>query len=140
MPSLMTQIQCSLTCLRTLIILRDIEKPTESEQAEQVRRSVWRRESDIRNELDRTKEELNHATDRVLEVEQKCNNFESRAQAAESRYKNALRSLKELEELKSASSTEMSDTSMANLSLNGQHPPDEREREKLVNHILDGRK
>ncbi|KAI8380175.1 kinase-like domain-containing protein [Blakeslea trispora] len=121
-------------------ILRDIEKPTESEQAEQVRRSVWRRESDIRNELDRTKEELNHATDRVLEVEQKCNNFESRAQAAESRYKNALRSLKELEELKSASSTEMSDTSMANLSLNGQHPPDEREREKLVNHILDGRK
>ncbi|KAI8059912.1 kinase-like domain-containing protein [Gilbertella persicaria] len=117
-------------------ILRDIEKPSESEQAEQVRRSVWRRESDIRNELDRTREELSHATDRVLEVEQKCNDFESRAQAAESRYKNALRSLRELEELKTASNTEMSDT-MANMTLNGGHP-DDKEREKLVNHILDG--
>ncbi|OAD06051.1 hypothetical protein MUCCIDRAFT_117701, partial [Mucor lusitanicus CBS 277.49] len=119
-------------------ILRDIDKPTESEQAEQVRRSVWRRESDIRNELDRTRDELNHATDRVHEIEQKCDDFENRARAAENRYRDALRNLRELEELRSPTSLSesgLSDT-MSTMSLVNGHS--QEEREKLVNHILDG--
>ncbi|KAI8640355.1 kinase-like domain-containing protein [Parasitella parasitica] len=119
-------------------ILRDIDKPTESEQAEQVRRSVWRRESDIRNELDRTREDLNHATDRVLEIEQKCDDFENRARAAETRYREALKNLRELEELKSPTSlseTGLSETVSSSLPITNGHT--QEEREKLVNHILD---
>jgi predicted RNase H-like nuclease (RuvC/YqgF family) len=136
-------------------ILRDIDKPTESEQAEQVRRSVWRRESDIRNELDRTREELNEAAGRVLEIEQKCESFESKARAAETRYREAVRNLRELEELKSPlteeelpkkhpalneslASMSLNNTgSTAQSSLNGLNTPEERE--KLVSHILDGK-
>ena len=118
--------------------MRDIDKPTESEQAEQVRRSVWRRESDIRNELDRTRDELNHATDRVLEIEQKCDDFENRARAAETRYRDALRNLRELEDLKSPTSLSESGLNerMSNVSIANGHT--QEEREKLVNHILDG--
>lgn len=130
-------------------ILRDIDKPTESEQAEQVRRSVWRRESDIRNELDRTREELEHATGRVLEIEQKCDDFETRARAAEARYRDALKNLRDLEDIKSPTTAEeehlikkptITDT-LNNMSIaNGNVVvPDEREREKLVSHILDGK-
>ncbi|KAI8975346.1 kinase-like domain-containing protein [Mycotypha africana] len=155
-------------------ILRDINKPTESEQVDQVHRSVWRRESDIRTELDRTRRELNHATDRVLEIEQKCEDFETRARAAESRYREALRSLRELEELKMSAATSPVTAgnpntpttsaaanedegqrkasiidSMANMYIYTGHaappaaaaatavPAEDREREKLVNHILD---
>ncbi|KAI9475629.1 MAG: kinase-like domain-containing protein [Benjaminiella poitrasii] len=130
-------------------ILRDIDKPSESEQAEQVRRSVWRRESDIRSELDRTRQELNHATDRVLEIEQKCDDFENRARAAENRYREALRNLRDLEELRSPTSTLVDDEyhtkkplltdTLANMTISSSngHVPEEREREKLVNHILD---
>ncbi|KAI8890013.1 kinase-like protein [Backusella circina FSU 941] len=78
-------------------ILRDIEKPTESEQADQVHRSVWRRESDIRTELDKTREELNQATELALEIEQKCDTLESRARTAEARYRDTMRSLKEIQ-------------------------------------------
>lgn len=123
-------------------ILRDIEKPTESERAEQVKRSVWRRESDIRNELDRTRDELNMATDRVLEIEQKCEDFEGRARAAESRYRDALKSLRELEEsrsptLSSGEKTPLISESLANMNISYGHT--QEEREKLVNHILDGK-
>jgi WNK lysine deficient protein kinase len=127
-------------------ILRDIEKPSESERAEQVKRSVWRRESDIRNELDRTRDELNMATDRVLEIEQKCEDFEGRARAAETRYRDALKNLRDLEELKSPTTSLPLTTSgddkrpllsetLANMTLG--HT--QEEREKLVNHILDGK-
>lgn len=132
-------------------ILRDIDKPTESEQAEQVRRSVWRRESDIRNELDRTRDELNQATERVIDIEQKCESFESRARAAETRYRDAVRNLRELEEMKSSLVEEesikkpslnealasMAIGSTGSTSTNGLNTPEERE--KLVSHILDGR-
>jgi WNK lysine deficient protein kinase len=128
-------------------ILRDIDKPSESEQAEQVRRSVWRRESDIRNELERTRAELNQANERVLEIEQKYDTYESRVLAAENKYREALRTLKELEELKLPAMTEVDNKPpseiMNNLSINSPSTAvsqslDEREREKLVNHILDG--
>ena len=119
-------------------ILRDIDKPTELEQAEQVRRSVWRRESDIRNELDRTRDELNHATDLVLEIEQKCDDFENRARVAETRYRDAVRNLRELEDLRSPTSLSESglNETMSNISIANGHA--QEEREKLVNHILDG--
>lgn len=129
-------------------ILRDIDKPTVSEQAEQVRRSVWRRESDIRNELDRTREELEHAQCRVLEIEHKCDEFETRARGAEARYRDALKNLREIEELKSPIVNEEEypikkatvTDSLSNMAItNGHIVPDEREREKLVSHILDGK-
>ncbi|KAI7901213.1 kinase-like domain-containing protein [Cokeromyces recurvatus] len=134
-------------------ILRDIDKPSESEQAEQVRRSVWRRESDIRSELERTRQDLNHATDRVHEIEQKCEDFENRARAAENRYREALRNLRDLEELRSPTSTLVDDEyhltkkpllsdTLANMTISSSHNGhmlDERERERLVNHILDGK-
>ncbi|KAG0163720.1 hypothetical protein DFQ28_011316 [Apophysomyces sp. BC1034] len=78
-------------------ILRDIDKPSEDEQAEQVRRSVWRRESDIRSELDKTRIELKRATDRVMEIEAKCEGFENRARSAESRYRDAVRGLRDVQ-------------------------------------------
>ncbi|KAF7721665.1 hypothetical protein EC973_004315 [Apophysomyces ossiformis] len=78
-------------------ILRDIDKPSEDEQAEQVRRSVWRRESDIRSELDKTRMELRRATELVKEIEAKCEDYESRARTAESRYRDAIRGLLEVE-------------------------------------------
>ncbi|KAG1049881.1 hypothetical protein G6F43_007820 [Rhizopus delemar] len=127
-------------------ILRDIDKPSESEQAEQVRRSVWRRESDIRNELERTRAELNQANERVLEIEQKYETYESRVLAAENKYREALRTLKELEELKLPAIAEVDNKPpneiMNSLSINSPSTAvsqslDEREREKLVNHILD---
>jgi len=89
--------------------------------------------------LDRTRDELNHATDRVHEIEQKCDDFENRARAAENRYRDALRNLRELEELKSPTSLSesgLSDT-LSTMSIVNGHS--QEEREKLVNHILDGK-
>jgi WNK lysine deficient protein kinase len=125
-------------------ILRDIDKPSESEQVEQVRRSVWRRESDIRNELDRTRAELSQANDRVLEVEQKCDNFEGRVRAAENKYREAVRTLRELEEIKVPldNDSKLPTDSLASLTIQSPATPqvlDERERERLVNHILNGK-
>lgn len=126
-------------------ILRDIDKPSESEQAEQVRRSVWRRESDIRNELDRTRQELTQANDKVIEAEQKCDTFEGLVRAAENKYREAVRTLRELEDTKvpSESDNKHANENSANLTIQNATVPqvlDEREREKLVNHILDGKK
>ncbi|KAG1453142.1 hypothetical protein G6F56_007645 [Rhizopus delemar] len=123
-------------------ILRDIDKPSESEQAEQVRRSVWRRESDIRNELDRTRQELTQANDKVIEAEQKCDTFEGLVRAAENKYREAVRTLRELEDTKvpSESDNKHANENSANLTIQNATVPqvlDEREREKLVNHILD---
>ncbi|ORZ14207.1 kinase-like domain-containing protein [Absidia repens] len=79
-------------------ILRDIEKPTESEQEELVRQSVWRRESDIRSELERTREELELATQRIKDVEHQCDDYESRARMAEAKYRETARNLREMED------------------------------------------
>lgn len=94
-------------------ILRDIEKPSESEQAEQTRQSVWRRESDIRSELERTRKELDLATERIMDVEHKCNDYESRARMAEVKYRETVRSLRDIEEQqrKQQESTTMESTS-----------------------------
>jgi WNK lysine deficient protein kinase len=96
-----------------------------------VHRSVWRRESDIRNELDKTREELNQATELALEFEQKCDTLENRARSAEARYRDTMRSLKELEEPK-LTMTEEDHTKMMEMSPG--------ERENLVSHILNGKR
>lgn len=83
-------------------ILRDIEKPnntsSENDQDDDSKDSVWRRESDIRSELEKTREDLERAAEHVLEVESKCDGYESRARTAENRYRDAVRSLREIKE------------------------------------------
>ncbi|KAI9306926.1 kinase-like domain-containing protein [Cunninghamella echinulata] len=86
-------------------ILRDMEKPSESENAEQAQQSVWRRENDIRSELERTKKELEAANGRILEVEYKYEDYESRIRMAESRYKDTLKALQEMEGQQQSKST-----------------------------------
>ncbi|CAO3591869.1 unnamed protein product [Absidia cylindrospora] len=107
-------------------ILRDIDKPSESEQAEQARQSVWRRESDIRSELERTRQELDLATDRIVDVEHKCEDYESRARVAEAKYRETVRNLREMEEQQQRqpenknSSNESSSTGGSNLIVPGE--------------------
>ncbi|KAG2210273.1 hypothetical protein INT47_003258 [Mucor saturninus] len=83
-------------------ILRDIEKPnnnsSENDQDDDSKDSVWRRESDIRSELEKTREDLERAAEHVLEVESKCDGYECRARTAENRYRDAVRSLREIKE------------------------------------------
>ncbi|KAI9243938.1 kinase-like domain-containing protein [Sporodiniella umbellata] len=135
-------------------ILRDIDKSSEPEQAEQAKRSVWRRESDIRIELDRTKAELSQANDRVLEIGQKYETYEDRVRAAETKYREAVRTLRELEELKPPPPAETENkpfnesvdsililspsiTTSTQLPVPSPQLSDEKEREKLMNHILE---
>jgi chromosome segregation ATPase len=79
-----------------------MEKPSnngnENDQDDKSKDSVWRRESDIRSELEKTREELERAAEHVLEVESKCDGYENRARAAEIRYRDAIRSLQEIKE------------------------------------------
>ncbi|KAI9028325.1 putative serine/threonine-specific protein kinase pkpA Phycomyces blakesleeanus [Phycomyces nitens] len=79
-------------------ILRDIEKPSESEQAEQVRQSVWRRESDIRSELDKVRLELEKVSKRARELETKCEMYENRARSIEGQYRETLKQLRETQD------------------------------------------
>lgn len=75
-----------------------MEKPGDSEPDEETQQSVWRRENDIRSELERTRQELDAATNRIMDVEHKCDDYESRARLAEVRYREAIWTLGELEE------------------------------------------
>ncbi|KAI8885207.1 kinase-like protein [Backusella circina FSU 941] len=120
-------------------ILRDLEKPTESEQSETIRRSVWRRESDIRSELDKTRDELNQAMEYVFDIEQQCDTLENRARTAEARYREAMRDLKEVQ-LEDAKVGSHAQTEEENSIKVDHHHSDEKERENLVTHILNGKK
>ncbi|KAI8577547.1 hypothetical protein K450DRAFT_177613 [Umbelopsis ramanniana AG] len=66
-------------------ILRDMNKEPGDENKEEDR-MVWRRENDIRSELERARQELVMATDRAHEAEKLCMTFEQRVQLAEERY------------------------------------------------------
>ncbi|KAI8149341.1 kinase-like domain-containing protein [Fennellomyces sp. T-0311] len=86
-------------------ILRDLDKPTESEKAaDHARHSIWRRDTDarpdseIQSELDSVRLELERATEHAREIESKCEGFESLARSAETRYREAMRNLRELQE------------------------------------------
>lgn len=94
-------------------ILRDMEKPNnsnngnENDQDDKSKDSIWRRESDIRSELEKTREELERAAEHVLEVESKCDGYENRARAAEIRYRDAIRSLREIKESQQLTSEQL---------------------------------
>ena len=85
-------------------ILRDLDKPTESEKEAHARHSVWRRdtdarpESEVQSELESVRMELDRVTEHAREIESKCDGFESLARNAESRYREAMRNLRELQE------------------------------------------
>lgn len=82
-----------------------MEKPNDSEQAEQARQSIWRRdtesraETEMRNQLDQMRRELERTTEHARDIESKCEEYENLARTAESRYRDAVRNLKELQEL-----------------------------------------
>ncbi|KAL0094715.1 putative serine/threonine-specific protein kinase pkpA Phycomyces blakesleeanus [Phycomyces blakesleeanus] len=94
-------------------ILRDIEKPSESEQAEQVRQSVWRRESDIRSELDKIRLELEATTKHARELETKCEMYENRARSVEVQYREALKQLREVQEQHTNTTTRSRESSLS---------------------------
>ncbi|KAI9315364.1 kinase-like domain-containing protein [Dichotomocladium elegans] len=87
-------------------ILRDLEKPTaESDTSGTARQqSVWRRDTESRieetevlgSELERVLLELERTTEHARDVEARCENYETLARSAESRYRDAMRSLREL--------------------------------------------
>lgn len=143
-------------------ILRDLEKPTESEHlADQARQSsIWRRETDsrteseMRSELDRIRLELERTTEHAREVESKCEGFENLARTAESRYREAVRTLRELQEkhkselesLRAAQAHHDEDTGKTELvdvekQLEKEHHADVTSpatRDALVSRILEG--
>ncbi|KAI9354405.1 kinase-like domain-containing protein [Pilaira anomala] len=77
-------------------LLRDLNKQQNS-AAEKIEddRMVWRRENDIRSELERAKKELVAARDKILDVEKMCESFEQRTQLAEERYKDTMTALEQ---------------------------------------------
>lgn len=68
---------------------------------------MWRRENDIRSELEKTREELERAAEHVLEVETRCDGYECRAREAEIRYRDAIRSLREIKETQQLSTEQL---------------------------------
>lgn len=75
-------------------LLRDLTKQ-QNTAADKIEddRMVWRRENDIRSELERAKNELMAAREKIADVEKKCNSFEQRTQLAEERYKDTITAL-----------------------------------------------
>lgn len=77
-------------------LLRDLTKQQNSaEEKIEDDRMVWRRENDIRSELERAKAELIAARDKILDAEKKCDTLEQRTQLAEERYKDTLSMLEQ---------------------------------------------
>ncbi|KAI8369296.1 kinase-like domain-containing protein [Radiomyces spectabilis] len=70
-------------------ILRDINKQHSSNKRED-ERIVWRRENDIRSELEKAKYELDMARLRTIEAEKKCDALEQRTLLAEERFKETM--------------------------------------------------
>ncbi|KAI9301269.1 kinase-like domain-containing protein [Cunninghamella echinulata] len=85
-------------------ILRDMDKVDESQNINLIsdlnntsNSNIWRRENDIRSELEKTKLELKQVTDRTLEMEAKCEEIEAKARLAEAKYLEVMRNLRERE-------------------------------------------
>jgi WNK lysine deficient protein kinase len=74
----------------------------------------------------------------VFEIEQQCDTLENRAHAAELRYRDAMKNLQEiqLEDTKVASHGQSEEE---NTKIPVDHHSDEKERENLVSHILNGK-
>lgn len=76
-------------------ILRDIEKEEESDNEkfknqDSTQQAVWRRENDIRSELEKSKLELAALVDKVVEQEKKCEYLKQQAVIAEEKERQAL--------------------------------------------------
>lgn len=76
-------------------ILRDIEKEEESDlekfkNQDNTQQAVWRRENDIRSELEKSKLELASLVDKVVEFEKKCDYLKQHAILAEEKETQAL--------------------------------------------------
>lgn len=70
-------------------ILRDMNKEPGDENKEEDR-MVWRRENDIRSELERARQELTIAAERAHAAEKRCMTFEQRVKLAEERYQEVI--------------------------------------------------
>ncbi|GAA5805775.1 kinase-like domain-containing protein [Helicostylum pulchrum] len=70
-------------------ILRDIEKQDTQENTQ----AVWRRENDIRSELEKSKVELANLVERVIEFENKCDQLKQHAIVTEEKELQALNEL-----------------------------------------------
>lgn len=70
-------------------ILRDIEKQDTQENTQ----AVWRRENDIRSELEKSKVELASLVERVIEFENKCDQLKQHAIVTEEKELQALNEL-----------------------------------------------
>jgi ribosomal protein L17 len=75
-------------------ILRDVEKEESSTAAsrnqDNTQQAVWRRENDIRSELEKSKLELANLVDKVVETEKKCDYLKHQAVIAEEKENQAL--------------------------------------------------
>lgn len=71
-----------------------MDKPDSKNNNNSATESFWRRENDIRSELEKTQDQLEHVTEHVLEIETKCD----RALTAEKHYLEATHNLQELKE------------------------------------------
>lgn len=77
-------------------LLRDLTKQQTAADKVEDERTVWRRENDIRSELERAKHELRAARDKILDAEKKCDNLEQRTQLAEERYKDTVSAMEQV--------------------------------------------
>ncbi|KAI7863441.1 kinase-like domain-containing protein [Spinellus fusiger] len=79
-------------------ILRDIEKSNGHDQSDAARQSVWRRESDIRSELDKARFDLEETTQHAQGLENKCEMYENRVKTVEGQYAEAMKLLRETQD------------------------------------------
>jgi WNK lysine deficient protein kinase len=92
-------------------LLRDLTKQQTADKVEDDR-TVWRRENDIRSELERAKRELRAARDKILDAEKKCDSLEQRTQLAEERYRETISALEQVKLSASNDSLSLPDADM----------------------------
>lgn len=92
-------------------LLRDLTKQQTADKVEDDR-TVWRRENDIRSELERAKRELRAARDKILDAEKKCDSLEQRTQLAEERYRETINALEQVKLSASNDSLSLPDADM----------------------------
>ncbi|KAI8992017.1 kinase-like domain-containing protein [Mycotypha africana] len=94
-------------------LLRDLNKQQLSAQSDdddsnklllENERLVWRRENDIRSELERAKSELKATMTKIMDMESKCDNYSQRIQFAEQKYKDTILAIEQFRFSSSGSS------------------------------------
>ncbi|KAI8376940.1 kinase-like domain-containing protein [Blakeslea trispora] len=81
-------------------ILRDLEKSESDVEKYNSQQSVWRRENDIRSELEKSKLELASLLDKAAEIEKKCELLKQKAVIAEEKEKQIILELEKTIALK----------------------------------------